>query len=92
MHPDFEGKIVGKVDLHNMHQFCMMNVILHCGGILRVWHCYTRLDLLRDSVFTGSIPVLCRSVMVSRHVVCLWKNTMRVCNKKHIFGTLMIVW
>jgi len=39
-----------------------------------------------------SIPVLRRSVMVSLHVVCLCKNTIRMCNKKCIFGTLMIVW
>jgi len=39
---------------------------------------YKTLDLLTyllgDNIFTWSIPVLCRSVMVSRHVVCLWKN------------------
>jgi len=43
-------------------------------------------------VLTRSIPVLRRSFMVSRHVVCLWKNTIRMCNKKHIFCILMIVW
>jgi len=48
--------------------------------------------LLRDNIFTPSIPVLCRSVMVSWHIVCSWKNTTRMCNKKHIFGTLIIVW
>jgi len=36
--------------------------------------------------------VLRRSVMVSQHVVCLWKNAIRMCNKKHIFGTLRIGW
>jgi len=50
------------------------------------------LNLLWDNVSTQSIPVLCRSVMVSRHVVCLWQNTIRMCNKKHIFDTVMIVW
>jgi len=46
--------------------------------------------LLRDNVFTRSISVFHRSVMVSRHVVCLWKNAIRMCNKKRIFSTLMI--
>jgi len=48
--------------------------------------------LLRDNVFTWSIPVLCRYVTVSLHVVCLWKNTIKMCNKKHNYGSLMIVW
>jgi len=40
--------------------------------------------LLWDKVFTWSIPVLHKSVMVRGHVVCLWKNTIRMCNKKCI--------
>jgi len=86
MHPDFKGKIVGKVKL--------VGVILARSTLSRVWRSYTRhwTYLLRDNIFTRSIPVLCRSVMVSRHVVCEWKNAIRMCNKKHILGTIMIVW
>jgi len=48
--------------------------------------------LLRDNDFAQSISVLRRSVMVSRHIVCLLKNTIGMCNKKRIFGILMMVW
>jgi len=45
--------------------------------------------LLRDNVFTRSIPM---QICSGEPHVCLWKNTIRMCNKKRIFGTLMIVW
>jgi len=66
-----------------------MNIIRRCRSVSRVQDSGLTY-LIRDNVFTWSIPVLRRSAMMSRHVVCLWKNTTRMWNK--YLELVTIVW
>jgi len=88
MHPDFEEKLVGKVKkyapvLYNRFKFIYWREVLHLASLTNlIVHFLLWTYLLRDNVFTQSIPVLRRSAMVSQHVVCLWRNTIKMCNKR----------
>jgi len=83
MQHDLGGKIVEKVNLYNTHPFYTTSLGTfkrrldeHHPALLQRFASLALLyktlnlltNLLGDSVFTRSIPVLCRSVMVSRHV------------------------